>query len=154
MDNRVNTYIRSKRSPKSRKLLIWALELSEFDYEIEHIPSKNNAVSDCLSRVYSVNSIIMDLQPEFSSEELIEHQSKDRSICEAKEYLLSKQNFDINRLGPLKRYRNHLTISTEGILKWKSFPVIPEQLRSTVLRICHDHASSGNFGIDRTWLRL
>ena len=39
-------------------------------------------------------------------------------------------------------------------MKWKSFPVIPEQLRSTVLRICHDHASSSHFGIDRTWLRL
>ena len=153
-DNRVNTYIQSKRSPKSRKLLNWALELSEFNYEIEHIPSKNNAISDCLSRMHSVNPITMDLQPEFSSEELIEHQSKDRSICAAKEYLLSKHNFDINRLGPLKRYRKNLTLSAEGILKWKSFPVIPEQLRSTVLRICHDHASSGHFGIDRTWTRL
>ena len=63
-DNRVNTYIQSKRSTKSRKLLNWALELSEFDCEIE------NAIGDCLSRVHSVNPIIMDLQPEFSSEEL------------------------------------------------------------------------------------
>ena len=102
----------------------------------------------------SVNPITMDLQPEFSSEELIEYQSKDRSICEAKEYLLSKQNFDINRLGPLKRYRKNLTLSAEGILKWKSLPVIPEQLRSTVLRLCHNHASSSHFGIDRTWTRL
>eukprot|EP00794_Sanderia_malayensis_P005772 gene5772-6477_t len=153
-DNRVNTYLQSKRSPKSRKLLNWALELSEFDYEIHHIPSKNNAISDCLSRMYSINIIDMDLQPEFNTEELIEHQSKDPAICAAKEYLLSKTQFDISRLGSLQRYRKHLTLSTEGILQWKSYPVIPEQLRSTVLRICHDHASSGHFGIDRTWTRL
>ena len=104
--------------------------------------------------MHSVNPIIMDLQPEFSNEELIEHQSNDPSICEAKEYLSSKRTFDINRIGALKRYRKHLTLSPEGILKWKSLPVIPEQLSSTLLRICHDHASSGHFGIDRTWTRL
>ena len=153
-DNRINTYLRTKRSPKSRKLLNWALELSEFDYEIEHIPSKNNAISDCLSRLYTVNSIAMDLQPEFSTTDLIAHQTQDRSICEAKAYLLSKEQFGITQLGNLKRYRKHLTISTEGILLWKSLPVIPEQLRSTILHTCHDHASSGHFGIDRTWTRL
>jgi len=153
-DNRINTYLQTKRSPKSRKLLNWALELSEFDYEIEHIPSKNNAISDCLSRLYTVNSSAMDLQPEFSTADLIAHQTQDRSICEAKAYLLSKEQFDITRLGNLKRYRKHLTISTEGILLWKSLPVIPEQLRSTILHTCHDHASSGHFGIDRTWTRL
>ncbi len=94
-DNRINTYLQTKRSPKSRKLLNWALELSEFDYEIEHIPSKNNAISDCLSRLYTVNSIAMDLQPEFSTAELIAHQSQDRSICEAKAYILSKEQFHI-----------------------------------------------------------
>jgi len=153
-DNRINTYLQTKRSPKSRKLLNWALELSEFDYEIEHIPSKNNAISDCLSRLYTVNSSAMDLQPEFSTADLIAHQTQDRSICEAKVYLLSKEQFDITQLGNLKRYRKHLTISTEGILLWKSLPVIPEQLRSTILHTCHDHASSGHFGIDRTWTRL
>ena len=103
--------------------------MSEFDYELEHIPSKNNVISGCLSRMYSVNAITMDLQPELGNNELIYHQSKDPSICAAKEYLLLKQNFDIRRLGNLKRYRKHLTLSTEGILKWKTFPVIPEQLR-------------------------
>ena len=153
-DNCINTYLQTKRSPKSRKLLNWALELSEFDYEIEHIPSKNNAISDCLSRLYTVNSSAMDLQPEFSTADLIAHQTQDRSICEAKAYLLSKEQFNITQLGNLKRYRKHLTISTEGILLWKSLPVIPEQLRSTILHTCHDHASSGHFGIDRTWTRL
>eukprot|EP00794_Sanderia_malayensis_P017141 gene17141-18861_t len=113
-DNRVNTYLQSKRSPKSRKLLNWALELSEFDCEIQHIPSKNNAISDCLSRMYSINIIDMDRQPEFNNKELVEHQSKDPSICAAMEYLLSKKQFDISRLGSLQRYREHLTLSTEG----------------------------------------
>ncbi len=115
-DDRINTYLQTKRSPKSRKLLNWALELSKFEYEIEHIPSKNNVISDCLSRLYTVNPIAMDLQPEFNTADLIAHQTQDRSICEAKSYLLSKEQFDITRLGNLKRYRKHLTTSAEGIL--------------------------------------
>ena len=36
-DNRILTYLMSKREPKSRKLFGWALELSEYDFDIEHI---------------------------------------------------------------------------------------------------------------------
>ena len=109
-NNGINTYLPTKRSPKHRKLLNWALELSEFDYEIEHIPSKNKAISDCLSRLYTVNSITMDLHPVFSTADLIAHQSHDLSICDAKAYLVSKEQFHITRLGHLKCYGKHLYI--------------------------------------------
>ena len=42
VDNRVVTYLNSKRIPKSRKLINWALQFSEYDFEIQHVPSKNN----------------------------------------------------------------------------------------------------------------
>ena len=51
VDNQIITYINTKREPKNRKLLNWALELSEFDYQIIHIAGKTNTIGDCLSRV-------------------------------------------------------------------------------------------------------
>ena len=38
-------------TPKSSKLIRWALSLSRYDLEIKHISGKLNVVSDCLSRV-------------------------------------------------------------------------------------------------------
>ena len=153
-DNRINTFIQSKREPKSRKLLNWALELSEFDYKIHHIPSKNNGISDCLSRLYSVN-LISELTPEFSNEELNNLQTNDPSIGAAKEYLITgKKAFDVSRLGPLKKYRNKLSLSSDGLLLWKDRFVIPRALHSKVLSLCHDHPSAGHFAVDRTWNRL
>ena len=43
-DSRILTYLQSKHTSKSRKLLNWALELSEFDFDIVHVESKNNAI--------------------------------------------------------------------------------------------------------------
>ena len=61
VDSQIITYIQSKRQPKNRKLLNWALEVSEFDYQITHIPGKDNKISDCLSRMYSKNEQLAPL---------------------------------------------------------------------------------------------
>ena len=42
-DNRVVCCIKRKHKPRNKKMLNWALELSEFDYDVQHIRSKNNA---------------------------------------------------------------------------------------------------------------
>ena len=39
-DSRILTYLQSKHTSKSRKRLNWALELSEFDFDIVHVESK------------------------------------------------------------------------------------------------------------------
>ena len=44
-DSRILTYLHVKRKPKNRKLLNWAL--SEYNYEIVHITSSLNGISDC-----------------------------------------------------------------------------------------------------------
>ena len=68
VDNRVVTYLNSKRIPKSGKLLNWALELSEYYFEIQHVPSKNNEISDALTRIYAI-ATLLELQPELSTTE-------------------------------------------------------------------------------------
>ena len=153
-DNRINTCLQSKRSPKSPKLLNWALALSEFDYEVQHIRSKNNGISDCLSRIHSIN-VLFELKPETSLNDLKTAQSQDPHLHAAINYLAANRRyFDVKLLGPLARQRKKLYVSSDGILYWKQCVVIQQQLRSSVLQLCHNHLSSGHFGIDRTWARF
>ena len=69
-------------------------------------------------------------------------------------YLNNKKDFILNDLGLLKRFRKQLNVSHSGILLWRNKIVLPEVFHADVLRICHDHPSSGHFGIDRTWSNL
>ena len=139
----------SKQYPKNRKLHGWAMELSEFDFSIVHIPSKLNSISDCLSRLtHTVSTTI-------TTEELKSHQHNDSDIKAAVEYLSRQRlNFDVNQLGSLKRFRKHLHLSTDNILLWKNKVVIPPCLRSQIFALCHDNASAGHFGIDRTYSKF
>ena len=73
-DNRILTYLNSKNKLKSRKLTNWALQLSEYDFEIVHVRSKNNEISDCLSRLYDKVNAVFELKPSVSWEEIFESQ--------------------------------------------------------------------------------
>ena len=138
-DNRVTSFLQWKRSPKIRKLLNWALQLFELSYHVEHIPSKNNAISDCLSRLHSVN-LLEELQPDFSIALLKALQAQYPNIQAAIDYVSSSQRtFDVSRLGSLRKYRHHLLLSPDGILKWHNCTVVPIALHGHVLRLCHDH---------------
>ena len=53
-DNRILSYLNTS---KSKKLAKWALQLSEYTFDVIHIPSRHNAVSDFFSRLEEVNLI-------------------------------------------------------------------------------------------------
>ena len=147
-DNRVVTYIQEKHDLKNKKLLNWALDLSEFDFEIHHIPSKSNAVSDFLSRAHVVNAVVED-EYGTANTELSIGQKQDRVCKAACEYVMNKKNFDVTRMGDLKRFRKQLNIR-DGILCWKDKFVVPQALRGKILYLCHDHPSSGHYAVQRT----
>ena len=153
-DNRVLTYLKSTHTSKSRKLLNWALTLSEYDYDIVHIPSNNNEIADCLSRLYSKVNVISELEPKISRDELLQLQKEDPYMMCARKYLDTGLKSFINELGPLKRFRKQLHINDDGILCWRGKVVVPEQLRTYVLEMAHDHPTSGHFAEDRTWSNL
>ena len=134
-DSRILTYIQAKKTPKNRKLLGWSLELSEFNFDIVHIPSRNNTISDCLSCIDSVNTIF-ELQPIYSSQPLLSAQHNYTDTKHGIQYVTQgKVNFDVNTLGSLKRFRKQLSLSTEGILLWKEKIVVPPTLpRSLFIR--------------------
>ena len=140
----------SKREPKSRNLSGWALELSEYDFDIEHVQSRNNGISDCLSRLHLIN-LLTHLQPEMSVEEFHQAQLKDFYLMAAFDYLATnRKNFDVDKLGPFKRFCKHLNLDPTGLLQWKYCTVVPEHLRNCIIELCYDHPASGHFAIDRT----
>ena len=166
-DSRVLTYLHEKREPKNKKLLNWALQLSEYDYEIVHIPSRLNGISDCLSRMRMERvCMLIDMRNEqvnmvstvpflFDNSELEVEQNKDPHIACAFQYLReNRKNFDVATLGDLKRGRKKLSINSDGLLTWNRKIVVPPTLRKRVLQSCHDHPLSGHFASERTWSRL
>ena len=113
-DNRVLTFTKTS---KSKKLANWALQLSDFDFDIIHIPSKHNAISDYFSRLHdNVNSVLTTLQPLISNEELVREQQLNPRLQAALSYLECKRNFDVHKLGPYKRFRKFLSIDDNNIL--------------------------------------
>ena len=131
-------------------MLNWSLKLSEYDYDIVHIPLKLNDIGDCLSRLQSV-CVIADVQVLFYDSELSNEQNNDREISNAVKYLQqSKMNFDVNRLGSLKSFRKKLEINEKGVLVWNNKTVLPFTSRRKVLESCQDHPLSGHFASDRT----
>ena len=150
-DSRILSFMKTS---KSKKLSNWALKLSDFDFEIIHIPSSNNAISDYLSRLHEDSTVVNVLStfcPSFSDEVLLDAQKSDAHIQAGVSYVNDKKNFDVNSLGALRRYRKMLHVSANGILFWKTKIVLPKKLRAVVLRSAHDHPMSGHFAEDRTW---
>ena len=142
VDNRVVTCLNSKCIPKSRKPINWALQLSKYDFEIQHVPSKNNEISDALTRIYAI-AALLELQPELSTTEFYTAQQSDQYLSAAFEYLhADRKNFHVSCMGPLKRHRKHLNLCATGLLKWKNCIVVPEPLWNRVLELCHNNPAS------------
>ena len=132
-NSRILSYLHEKREPKNKKLLNWALQLSEFDYSIEHISSKMNGISDCLSRLHEVN-VIQDVPVLFDSREILAEQCNDVEISNATQYLRQgKRFFELSKLGKLKRYRKRLKLDNNGLLFWNDKVVLPKNLRDKAL---------------------
>ena len=73
------TYLHCKNEPKDKKLLNWALQLSEYDYEIVHTPSTLNGVSYCFSRI-KIICLISNIPSLLNDYEVISEQSKDKVV--------------------------------------------------------------------------
>jgi hypothetical protein len=150
-DNRILTFMKTS---KSKKLANWALQLADFDFDIVHIPSTDNRISDFFSRIYEHVCIISEIEPAINQEHLRASQEADPHLNQALRYVADKRIFDVEKLGPLKRYRKFLKVNEDGVLLWKSKIVLPPQLQGRVLQVAHDHPAAGHFAEDRTWKNL
>ena len=91
VDSRIVVYVQYKHQPINRKLLYWALELSEFDYDICHIPATDNLISDCLRRLKPSHKdsslVVLESLPNVSDIQWLRLQLEDREISECIKYL-------------------------------------------------------------------
>ena len=112
-DNRILAYMKTS---KSKKLANWALQLSDFNFDIVHIPSTDNRISDFFSRIYEHVCIVSELSPILSPDQLRAAQHGDKHLHQAVRYVNDKRNFDVEKLGPIKRYRKFLRLDVNGVL--------------------------------------
>ena len=122
--------------------------------ELRHFSEK----SDCLSRIYcnyNIQSpdksvlIIHDLDSSITHHKLQQAQMNDSYIKACYHYVHNKKHFNVDTLGPYKRFRKHFTVQND-VLFWKERYVIPPHLRHRILTLCHDHPMAGHFAIHRT----
>jgi len=103
----------------------WALELENFDFELEYRPGTKMQHVDALSRI----SNILVLQENTLEQNLSICQNKDQTICKIKEQLLEKES---------KFYEMHNGLiyrkTKTGILFY-----VPQSMEANILRIYHDN---------------
>ena len=166
-DSQIVTYMQSKHQPKSRKMLNWALELSEYDFEIEHVPGKENLISDCLSRMLHVATTKNNVSPnnislavlssisDMSIPNLLQLQAEDIDIMNCVDYLnQNRKNYDVTKLNSYRHQRKHLHVLPNRLLAWKNRVVVPISFRPNILALCHDHPTAGHFAVERTYSRF
>lgn len=142
-DHSALQWLYKTKDPHGR-LARWAMRLQPFDYEIIYRKGKENLVPDALSRA---------LQPEEIETLDITSEDKDswyKDIEEAVKQGEASKDWSLNQ-GILWKYLKLQQFPKESD-SWKM--VIPETLRTRVLKECHDDQVSGHFGIKKTVLRV
>lgn len=163
-DHQVLQYLQNLRDANGR-LARWALLLQTYDLDIQYRPGSLNHVPDALSRAplpatHEVNIIrdereVRDKQLEDEEvRELMEYLEKDVVPAGASaERVVAAAGCHVVRDGRLYRVvtrDNKIKTTQEAQLRL----VVPVGMRAEVLAMCHDAATSGHLGLDRTFTRL
>ena len=146
--------IRGKKDPRG-KIANWLMELEEYDYQVEHIPGKNNVVADCLSRSGTKNEpptsrledFVFLVSDDFN-EQLRTSQAEDVVVRRAIEDL---STFGHVKAGRLKRVSRQLRIEGD-ILTKSGRPVIPSSMYEYVVNEFHRGGDAkSHFGVEKTY---
>jgi len=141
----------------------WALKLSEYDYEIQHIAGKQNILADSLSRrpdymegktetpetelfKYEDDKIVQN--PEAIYAQILQVQEKDtvQEIKTATEELSEglKEIFE----------KNGLTINEKGVYKIREKIFVPPNARRTIIKLYHEGMMEGHPGNKQTFYNV
>ena len=130
---------------KSTRITKWQVELSDFDFKVEHKKGKDNVIADALSRQPFIATVTkaLDVTDIF---DLKTHQRNDPDLSKIVQKLEEGQH--------QARYllRNGLLFrkTRNGDAK----AVIPVTLIPSVLRAKHDDPTSGHLGVRKTLNRV
>lgn len=169
----------NKGSGTKSKLMRWALLLSEFDFEICHVPGTANEAADSLSRnpaeerqpaetipereipnmrmEISKESVLLVMKDELTLETIRRWQGDDEP-CQRMIQWINKRNADNHRVPKEFKmcYKNFRV--EDGILRYgsqvsnsPSVPVLPRSFAGLVLERFHDSVEAGHPGREETF---
>lgn len=161
-DHQPLKWLLTLKSPTGR-LVRWAMKLQSFDLQVDYTPGKANVIADTLSRPpcedearesCGVCTVIVE-PPRWEAAALRDDQLADPEVAKIITGLEGKEELEVNRWtergyhmckGVLYRYTD---VDTE-----EPQLVIPRNRREQVMKECHDAATSGHGGVDRTLHRI
>lgn len=140
----------------SGRVTRWALSLQNYDFEIEHIPGKNNIPADVLSRQINSGEVVDDetsIQP-FPLSRLKALQAADVKCRDILDKLTVQQEYELNEKIFYKKgeilYCLNKSDSSDNVEKL----VVPKTLITEVLTLAHDSPTVAHPGFKRTLERV
>lgn len=125
----------------SGRLARWAMQLGQYEFEVRHRPGKLNIVPDVLSRDIASLNIDRLIPDEWYSDML------DNIRRDPDGYPHFKSVED-----RLYKFLPSSLPTVSNIPDWKL--VVPTANRPEVLKMCHDEATAGHFGVAKTTARV
>jgi hypothetical protein len=112
----------------------WVRKIQAYDFDIEFVKGKNNAVADALSRrpsIFSMSGMSVDWK-----EHLIVEYEKDQFTCQLLDEQIQDDNFRV--INDLIYYKAQI------------FLVLGSALKANILHACHNSLVAGHHGISKT----
>ena len=135
-----NTSLRSEISPR---LLKFSLKMMQFDFQIEHIPGKQNTIADSLSRMADSDPEVTVPQIHFSEtcvgiDQLRQETCADKFLCDLKRRIINGDWTKVTKRElPFKKKAMQLTVDENDCVRLGSKVVPPQNLFRRVFEIAH-----------------
>jgi hypothetical protein len=116
----------------------WVSKIQAYDFDIEFVKGKNNAVADALSRrpsIFSMSGMSVDWK-----EHLIVEYAKDQFACQLLDGKIQDDNFRV--INDLIYYKGRI------------FLVPGSALKAKILHACHNSPVAGHQGISKTYRQV
>jgi hypothetical protein len=116
----------------------WVSKIQAYDFDIEFVKGKNNAVADALSRrpsIFAMSSMSIDWK-----EHLIVEYEKDQFACQLLDGKIQDDNFRV--INDLIYYKGRI------------FLVPGSALKAKILHACHNSPVAGHQGISKTYRQV
>lgn len=137
-DHSALQWLHKNKDPHGR-LARWAMKLQQFNYEIVHRKGKDNTVPDALSRSIPEEINIIEITPEDKDDWYRRLEEEVRQGLHTNDWEISN-----NQLWKYLKLKEFPDVKYD----WKL--VVLESLRLDVLKECHDHPTSGHFGVKKS----